>query len=86
MDPALHSRNRHLASEPDDHLSGVSHCCGAWEKRNMGIGNADGICEIIGKSAQTRTEHKRDFRAERGLRKQKLGGSVGVSESVRWHS
>ena len=50
------------------------------KRRNLRVGNADGLAEVVGKRSQARTEDQPDLRTQLGLRKHERGGGFSASK------
>ena len=82
MDASLHGGDWNAAGFANHHLPGVSDGGRAREEWNVGVGNADGVGEVVGKAAKAGAQYQSDLGTKRGLRKQELCGGLGVGEIV----
>src|SRR6266849_5887142 len=66
-------------------LSGMTNRGRTRKCRDVGIGNADGVCKIVGKRSQAGAKNEPNLRADLGLRKDKCRGGFGPSVQVWVH-
>ncbi len=86
MHASLHHSHWHTARFADDELSGMSDGRGTRERRDLRVGDADSVSEIVGERAETGAEHEADFWAQLGLREDEGCGGFSAGEEVCGHS
>src|SRR6266852_3711634 len=85
MHPSLHHGNGNVAGLANHKLSGMTNRGRTRKCRDVRIGNADGVCKIVGKRAETRAEDKPDLRAQLRLGKDKRRCGVRACKQVWCH-
>src|SRR6266852_6165040 len=85
MHPSLHHGNGNVAGLANHKLSGMTNRGRTRKCRDVGIGNADGVCKIVGKRSQAGAKNEPNLRADLGLRKDKCRGGFGPSVQVWIH-
>ena len=72
------------SSDFSDHEpAGVPFDRGARKAGNFFVGDARGACKFVGKSAEARAEHERDFRAQLRFRENEFRGALGAGKVTR---
>jgi hypothetical protein len=82
MNAALHSRDRNTCKVADYKISGVTDGGAAREGRNLDVGYADSIMELVGESAEAGAEDESNAWAKWRARQNGLRGVIGVEEFV----
>jgi hypothetical protein len=85
MNPPLHRRHRNASGFADNHLAGVPNRRGTRKMRDVGVGDASGIGEFVGKAAQAGTEHQRDSGTQWSSVQQILRRLFDARERIRGH-
>jgi hypothetical protein len=62
MNAALHRQNRHAVNIADHECAGMALRCRRDEARDVAVRNANCIFELIGKTAETTSQHQRHIR------------------------
>ena len=64
---ALHCSERDITGLTDYHLPGVADCSGTRESGDLRVRNASRVGKLVGKGAETGTQHQPDLRTKFGL-------------------
>ena len=82
MRTSLHGGDRHVSGITDDHLTGVSDGCRAWEGGNVSVCDAGRSGERIGEGTEAGAQNESNLRAQRGARENQFCSGVGECELV----
>src|SRR6476619_742422 len=83
MNAALHREHGNTLDLADHELPGMTLCSRTHETRYVFVGNPDSFFEVVSKTAESTTKHKRDARLDADSRSDDPGGMFGAFVKTR---